>query len=187
MAIVQTRATFRPIRTIRRVKPAFFNGVPTLYIALLNRPEVQRGQVDFRSIKICISGAAPLMADTRKRFESLTGARIVEGYSLTEAMMATCINPVKGPNKPGSVGMPLPDVHVRIFDGDEGTRVLPSGQVGEIAISGLQLMTVTESPGGTAGVLRDHADETGTTVVAHRRPRRLDDDGYVFIVDGKRI
>ena len=116
------------IRTIRRVKPAFFNGVPTLYIALLNRPEVQQGKVDFKSIKICFSGAAPLMADTKNRFESITGARIVEGYSLTEAMMATCINPVKGPNKPGSVGMPLPDVHVRIFDGDEGTRVMPSGR-----------------------------------------------------------
>ncbi len=104
------------IRTIRRVKPAFFNGVPTLYIALLNRPEVQQGKVDFKSIKICLSGSAPLMAETKTRFESLTGARIVEGYSLTEAMMAACINPVKGPNKPGSVGMPLPDVQVRIFD-----------------------------------------------------------------------
>ena len=124
------------IRTIRRVKPAFFNGVPTLYIALLNHPDVQQGKVDFKSIKICFSGAAPLMADTKQRFESLTGGRIVEGYSLTEAMMAPCINPVKGPNKTGSVGMPLPDVHVRIFDGDEGTRVMPSGEVGEIAISG---------------------------------------------------
>src|SRR4029079_8930665 len=118
------------IRTIGRVKPAFFNGVPTLYLALLNRPEVQQRKVDFKSIKICLSGAAPLMADTKSRFESMTGARIVEGYSLTEAMMAACINPVKGPNKSGSVGMPLPDVHVRVFDADEGTRVMPSGEIG---------------------------------------------------------
>ena len=87
-----------------RVKPAFFNGVPTLYIALLNHPDVQRGKVDFKSIKICFSGAAALMADTKQRFEAMTGGRIVEGYSLTEAMMALCVNPVKGPNKIGSVG-----------------------------------------------------------------------------------
>src|SRR5439155_2758672 len=105
------------LAAIRRVKPAFFNGVPTLYVALLNHPDVQRGKVDFKSIKICFSGAAPLLADTKRRFEALTGGRIVEGYSLTEAMMGLCVNPVEGPNKLGSVGMPLPDVSVQIFDG----------------------------------------------------------------------
>lgn len=176
------------IRTIRRVKPAFFNGVPTLYIALLNRPEVQQRKVDFESIKICLSGAAPLMAETKNRFESITGARIVEGYSLTEAMMAACINPVKGPNKPGSVGMPLPDVHVRIFDGDEGVRVMPSGEIGEIAISGPQLMIgYWNRPDETAGILRDHVDETGVRQWLHTGDLGyLDDDGYVFIVDRKK-
>ncbi|HLQ44899.1 MAG TPA: AMP-binding protein, partial [Planctomycetaceae bacterium] len=176
------------IGTIRRVKPAFFNGVPTLYIALLNRPEVQQGKVDFKSIKICLSGAAPLMAETKNRFESVTGARIVEGYSLTEAMMATCINPVKGPNKPGSVGMPLPDVHVRIFDGDEGVRIMPNGEVGEIAISGRQLMIgYWNRPDETADALRDHLDDTGTRRWLHTGDLGyLDDDGYVFIVDRKK-
>src|SRR5207244_1360769 len=112
------------VATIQRVKPTFFSGVPTLYIALLNHPHVRRGKVDFSSIRICFSGASALLADTKTRFEALTGARIVEGYSLTEAMMALCVNPVKGPNKLGSVGMPLPDVQVRIFDGDAGARVL---------------------------------------------------------------
>ncbi|HEV8234242.1 MAG TPA: AMP-binding protein, partial [Gemmatimonadaceae bacterium] len=106
------------LATIRQVRPAFFNGVPTLYVALLNHPDVQRGKVDFKSIRICFSGASALMADTKARFEGLTGGRIVEGYSLTEAMMALCVNPVEGPNKAGSVGMPLPDVHVRVFDAD---------------------------------------------------------------------
>ena len=76
------------LRHHRRVKPAFFNGVPTLYVALLNHPDVQRGKADFKSIKICFSGASALMADTKTQFETLTGGRIVEGYSLTEAMMA---------------------------------------------------------------------------------------------------
>ena len=176
------------IQTIRTVKPAFFNGVPTLFIALLNRTEVQHGKVDFKSIKICISGAAALMADTKNRFESATGARIVEGYSLTEAMMAACINPAKGPNKPGSVGMPLPDVHVRIFDGDQGVRVMPTGEIGELAVSGPQLMAgYWNRPDETAGILRDHDDETGTRQWVHTGDLGyLDEDGYVFIVDRKK-
>jgi long-chain acyl-CoA synthetase len=184
------------VATLRRVKPAFFNGVPTLYIALLNHPEVQRGGIDFKSIKICFSGAAALMADTKQRFESLTGGRIVEGYSLTEAMMALCVNPVVGQNKVGSVGMPLPDVMVRIFDGEEGTRVMPSGEVGEIAISAPQLMTgFWGRPDETATVLRDHRDEGRGEDGNEGGPRRwlhtgdlgyLDEDGYVFIVDRKK-
>ncbi len=176
------------ITTIRRVRPAFFNGVPALYIALLNHPDVQRGKVDFKSIKLCMSGAAPLMAETKLRFESITGGRIVEGYSLTEAMMALCINPVKGPNKLGSVGMPLPDVHVRIFDGDEGTRVMPAGEVGEIAIAAPQLsIGYWNRPEETAGILRDHSDEDGTRRWLHTGDLGfLDADGYVFIVDRKK-
>jgi acyl-CoA synthetase (AMP-forming)/AMP-acid ligase II len=88
-----------------------------------SRPEPSRRaerQGRFPSIRICFSGAAPLLADTRP-LRSITGGH-VEGYSLTEAMMALCVNPVKGPNKLGSVGMPLPDVSVRIFDADAGTR-----------------------------------------------------------------
>jgi long-chain acyl-CoA synthetase len=176
------------LATIRRVKPAFFNGVPTLYIALLNHRDVQRGKIDFKSIKICFSGAAPLLADTKQRFESLTGGRIVEGYSLTEAMMALCINPVHGPNKLGSVGMPLPDVHVRIFDGDEGTRVLPPNEVGEIAFAARQLMIgFWNRAEETSGVLREHVDELGTRRWLHTGDLGyLDTDGYVFIVDRKK-
>jgi long-chain acyl-CoA synthetase len=135
------------LATIRQVRPAFFNGVPTLYVALLNHPDVQRGKVDFKSIRICFSGASALMADTKARFEGLTGGRIVEGYSLTEAMMALCVNPVEGPNKAGSVGMPLPDVHVRVFDADEGTAEMPAGEVGEICFfSGAADDGILESP-----------------------------------------
>src|SRR5262245_14623817 len=93
------------VATIKRVKPTFFNGVPTLYIALLNHPAVRQGNVDFKSIRTCFSGAAPLLADTKQRFESMTGGRIIEGYGLTESMMALCVNPVKGANKLGSVGV----------------------------------------------------------------------------------
>jgi long-chain acyl-CoA synthetase len=176
------------LATIRRVKPTFFNGVPTLYIALLNHPDVKSGKVDFKSIRICFSGAAPLLADTKSRFESITGGRIVEGYSLTEAMMALCVNPVKGPNKLGSVGMPLPDVSVRIFDPDEGTRELAATEVGEVAIAAPQLMVgYWGQPEETAGVLRDHTLDGVTERWLHTGDLGyLDADGYLFIVDRKK-
>jgi long-chain acyl-CoA synthetase len=176
------------LKTIKQVKPAFLNGVPTLYLALLNHPDVQQGKIDFKSIKICFSGASALMADTKRRFESLTGGRIVEGYSLTEAMMALCVNPVNGPNKLGSVGMPLPDVMVRIQDDESGTRELGPGEVGEICFSAPQLMLgFWNRPGETDDVLRP--------IVEDGQTRRwlftgdlgyIDEDGYVFIVDRKK-
>jgi len=174
--------------TIRRVKPSFFNGVPTLYTALLNHPDVQRGRVDFRSIKICFSGASALMDETKRRFEALTGARIVEGYSLTEAMMALCTNPVAGENKIGSVGMPLPDVQVKIFDGEEGTRELPPREVGEICFAAPQLMLgFWNRPDETRDVLRDHVvDGEGRRWLHTGDLGYLDEDGYLFIVDRKK-
>jgi long-chain acyl-CoA synthetase len=176
------------LATIKRVKPAFFNGVPTLYVALLNHPDVQSNKIDFKSIRICFSGAAALMADTKQRFESLTGGRIVEGYSLTEGMMALCVNPVKGPNKTGSVGMPLPDVQVRIFDSEAGERPVAAGEVGEICFAAPQLMTgFWNKPDETASVLREHPEPGGVRKWLHTGDLGyLDDDGYLFIVDRKK-
>jgi long-chain acyl-CoA synthetase len=176
------------LATVRRVKPTFFSGVPTLYNALLNHPDVRAGKVDFKSIRLCFSGASPLLAETKTRFESVTGGRIIEGYSLTEAMMALCVNPVQGPNKLGSVGMPLPDIDVRVFDDGEGTRVLPANQVGEIAIAAPQLMIgYWNNAEETALALREHTDENGTRRWLHTGDLgKLDDDGYVFIVDRKK-
>jgi long-chain acyl-CoA synthetase len=174
--------------TIRRTRPTFFSGVPTLYVALLNHPDVQRGAIDFTSIRICFSGASPLLADTKTRFEALTGARIVEGYSLTEAMMALCVNPVNGPNKLGSVGMPLPDVSVRVVDDDRGTRVLGPNEVGEIVISAPQLMLgYWNRPDETSLVLREQVERGVTKRWLHTGDLGyMDDDGYVFIVDRKK-
>jgi len=176
------------LATIKRVKPTFFSGVPTLYVALLNHPDVQRGKVDFSSIRICFSGASALLADTKTRFEALTSARIVEGYSLTEAMLALCVNPVKGPNKLGSVGMPLPDVSVRILDDATGTRELAPNDVGEVAIAAPQLMEgYWDRPEETALVIREHTFDGTTARWLHTGDLGyMDDDGYVFIVDRKK-
>ena len=168
--------------TIAEVQPSFFTGVPTLFIALCNHERVKSGKVSFKSIKVCFSGAAPLLADTKTRFEELTGGRLVEGYSLTEAMMACLVNPLQGVNKIGSVGLPLPDVDVAIVDADTGNTRLPQGQVGEIVLRAPQLMTsYWNNSEETAIALRDHGD--GGRWLHTGDLGRIDEDGYIFIVD----
>ena len=107
------------VSSIAKVKPTAFAGVPTLYNGLLNHRRVKSGKVSFDSLKVCASGAAPLLAETKKQFEDVTGAKIIEGYGLTESLIAACVNPVKGVSKIGSVGMPVSDVFVRIVDADD--------------------------------------------------------------------
>jgi long-chain acyl-CoA synthetase len=122
------------LKTIRKVRPAFFTSVPTLFTALLAHREVRDGRADFSSIKLCFSGASALLVETKRQFETLTGGRILEGYSLTEAMMACTANPARGQNKTGSIGLPLPDVDVLIVDGENPDQVLEIGQVGEVLV-----------------------------------------------------
>jgi long-chain acyl-CoA synthetase len=166
--------------TIARTRPTAFSGVPTLFNALLHHPRVRAGKVDFSSVKVCFSGAAPLLAETKRRFEELTGGRIVEGYSLTEAMLACAVNPVEGPNKIGSVGMPLPDVEMRVVDTRDGAA-LAAGEVGEILIRAPQLMArYWDDPSETAATVRDH---DGQRWLHTGDLGYLDDDGYLFIVD----
>jgi len=173
------------LHAIRKDRPTFFVSVPTLFIALLNHPDVKAGKVDFKSIKLCISGAAPLMAETKKSFEELTGGRILEGYSLTEAMMACTVNPALGAKKIGSIGMPLPDVEARIVDPDSGDKILPAGEVGEILLRAPQLMQgYWQNPEETAGVLRVHGE--GGPWLHTGDLGYMDEDGYIFIVDRKK-
>ena len=170
------------LKTIRQVKPAVLNGVPTLYTAILNHRDVRSGTIDLSSIKVCFSGSAPLMAETKRQFEALTGATIIEGYSLTEAMMACCVNPLKGTQKIGSIGVPLPDVEVRIVDAGDGVREMPTGEVGELILRAPQLMAeYWNNPLETAETLRHHGEggpwaHTGDLAT-------MDAEGYIVIVD----
>jgi long-chain acyl-CoA synthetase len=173
------------LHAIAQEKPSFFCTVPALLNALLNHSSVLSGKASFTSLKICFSGGAPLMAETIRRYQELTGGRLIEGYSLTEAQMAAVANPVRGANKVGSIGMPLPDVDVRIVDADDGATDVRQGEVGEVLLRG---------PQGMRGYWRNDAE---TSVVMREGPDRLtwiytgdlgylDEDGYVFLVDRKK-
>ena len=173
------------LQTIQRTRPAFMMSVPTLFQAMLNSRRVQQRKVDFSSIKVSFSGAAALMAATKEEFESMTGGRIIEGYSLTEGMMACLVNPLKGRAKLGSIGVPLPDVEAKIVDTETGEGEMPRGEAGELVIAAPQLMKAYwRNPEETAQTLRRRAD--GRLWLHTGDIGYMDEDGYVFLTDRKK-
>ncbi len=168
------------LTNLQKYKATIFPGVPTLYNAINNLPDVLEGRYDLSSIKACISGSAPLLRETKEKFESLTGGKLFEGYGLSEAPTATHCNPLFGENRVGSIGLPLPDVDCRIIDLDDGVTVLEPGGVGELVIQGPQVMKGYHNmPTETTNTLRDGWLYTGDIA-------RMDDDGYFYIVDRKK-
>lgn len=168
------------LESIDKYAPTVFPGVPTLYNAINNHPDVLAGKYKVTSIKACISGSAPLMRDTKDRFEALTGGKLVEGYGLSEAPTATHCNPLQGENRAGSIGLPFPDVDCRIVSLDDGVTVLGVGEIGELAIRSPNVMKEYHAmPSETAISLRDGWLFTGDIA-------RIDEDGYLYIVDRKK-
>ena len=168
------------LRTIQKARPAVLPAVPTLYNAMLAHPAVRAGKVDFSSVKLCVSGSAPLLAETKRRFEQLTGGRIIEVYSLTEACMASVGTPVMGTYKEGAVGIPLPDVDVRIVDVDDPSQEVGPGEIGEIVIEAPQLMEgYWNDAEATKEMLRGGRLYTGDL-------GSIDGDGYLTIADRKK-
>ncbi len=173
------------VKTLEKVRPTIFCGVPTLYNALLQHPDVKSGKADFRSLRVCASGAAPLMAETKKRFLEATGADIAEGYALTETLLAAALNPISGTHKLGSVGLPLPDVDMMIVDADDPMKILGPGEVGEICITARQIMRgYWNSHDETEQILRTGPD--GRMWIYSADLGYMDVEGYVFIVDRKK-
>jgi long-chain acyl-CoA synthetase len=166
------------LETIRKFKPTFAPLVPTMYIGLLNYPDLQPD--DLKSIKGCFSGSAPLPVEVLKEFEERSGAVIVEGYGLTESTPVTHINPFNGKRKIGSIGVPIPDTLCKIVDLDDETTEMPVGESGELLIKGPQVMKgYWNNPEATAETLTDGWLHTGDIA-------EMDEDGYFAIVDRKK-
>ena len=166
------------LKTIQDDKIDYFPGVPTMYVAVNNSPLTPR--YNLRAIKACVSGAAPLPLEVQRKFEDLTGGRLLEGYGLSEAPTATHANPLRGLNKEGSIGLPLPDVDCRIVDIADGVTEMPIGQPGELCIRAPEVMQgYWNRPDETKEALRDGWLHTGDIA-------KVDEDGYFYIVDRKK-
>ena len=174
------------LENIHKYRATIFPGVPTLYNAINNNAAVAAGKYNLRSIKACISGSAPLMRETKEKFEGLTGGVVFEGYGLSEAPTATHCNPLQGTNKTGSIGMPMSDVDCRIVNLDDGVTTLPIGEIGELILQGPQVMKGYHNmPTETANALRTLPDGTGPWLYTGDIAR-MDEDGYFYIVDRKK-
>ncbi|MDF2679944.1 MAG: lcfA [Brevibacillus sp.] len=162
---------------IDKVKPTLFPGAPTMYIALINHPDLKNH--DLSSIEACVSGSAPLPVEVQNKFEELTRGKLVEGYGLTEASPVTHSNPIWGKRITGSIGLPWPDTDCRIVDTATG-EALPQGEVGELAVKGPQVMKgYWNRPEETAAILQDGWLLTGDMGY-------MDEEGYFYIVDRKK-
>lgn len=162
------------MEVIHKQRPTLFPGAPTLYIAVNNHPKAK--QYDLTSIKACISGSAPLPLEVQEKFEQLTGARLVEGYGLSEASPVTHCNPIHGKRKIGTIGVPIPSTECRVLD-LETHEPLPIGSIGELSVKGPQVMQgYWNRPEETSSVLKDGWLLTGDVGL-------MDEDGFVRIID----
>ena len=177
LVLMPTNRTQEILNSIKRYHPTIFPGVPTIYLAVANFPHVRRYGI--ASIRVCVSGSAPLPVEVQESFEKLTRGRLVEGYGLTEASPVTHSNPLKGERRVGSIGIPMPSTSARIVDLRTG-EALPQGEVGELEVRGPQVMQgYWKRPDETAQALRDGWLRTGDLA-------SMDEDGYFTIVDRKK-
>jgi long-chain acyl-CoA synthetase len=166
------------LKNINKHRPSLFPGVPTMYVAVNNHPDISK--FDCSSIKACISGAAGLPVEVQTTFQELTGGRLVEGYGLSEATPVTHANPVFGRNRIGTIGLPWPDTYAKIVDVETGEKEMPVGDAGELIIQGPQVMKgYWNNPEETAQTLRNGWLYTGDIAT-------VDEEGYFKIVDRKK-
>ncbi|MDP3906229.1 long-chain fatty acid--CoA ligase [Novosphingobium sp.] len=167
------------LKTLQRVKATAMPGVPTMYQALLDHPALAK--TDFSSLRVCISGGAPLAGPLKHKFEAATDARLVEGYGLTETAGVASTNPYEGEDRTGTIGQPIPATRIRLLDKEDPTRDAPAGEPGELAIQGPQVMRgYWRRPEAAAAAFAQRPDgawlRTGDVAV-------LDEQGYIRIVD----
>lgn len=178
LLIPNPRLLVHILKSIAKHRPTVFTGVPAMYNTINNYPGIHK--FDLSSIKACISGAAGLPVEVQEKFQNITGARLVEGYGLSEASPVTHANPVFGRSKIGTIGLPFPDTEAKIVDVETGEKELPPGQIGELVIRGPQVMKgYWHQPQETANTLRGGWLYTGDIAT-------MDEEGYFKIVDRKK-
>jgi long-chain acyl-CoA synthetase len=164
------------LEAISKFKVTFAPLVPTMYIGILDHPDLEH--TDLTSIKGCFSGSAPLPVEVINKFEKKTGSIIVEGFGLTESSPVTHVNPFRGRRKVGSIGVPLPSTECRIVDLEDPAKEIPAGEPGELLIRGPQIMKgYLNKPEETAKTL------TKEGFLCTGDVAKMDEDGYFYIVD----
>ncbi|MDQ7035136.1 MAG: AMP-binding protein [Anaerolineae bacterium] len=172
------------VENIVHFKATLFPGVPALYNAINNHPKVLSGEADLSSLQFCISGSAPLPRATKEEFERLTGAAVREAFGMSEAPTGTHCNPIHKENRTGSIGLPLPNMEMRIVSLDDGETDVPIGEIGELVMSGPNIMVGYHGmPTETANVIRE---KEGKRWLYTGDIAKMDEDGYFYIVDRKK-
>ena len=169
---------------IATFRTTLFPGVPALYNAINNHPKVQSGEIDLSSLELCLSGSAPLPEATKEEFERLSGGSVREGFGMSEAPTATHVNPIYKENRPNSIGLPLPEMDMRIVSLEDGETDLTVGEVGELVMAGPNVMV------GYHGMLEETQnvlrEKDGKRWLYTGDIARMDADGYFYIVDRKK-
>ncbi|SDN56931.1 AMP-binding protein [Alkalicoccus daliensis] len=177
MVILPKFDTTQTLKAIQSQKVTIFPGAPTMYVGLIHDENVNK--YDLSSIKVCISGSAPLPLEVQQRFEQLTGGKLSEGFGLTEASPVTHFNLMWGKRPPGSIGLPWPDTDVVVWNAEAEEEADP-GEVGELLIRGPQVMQgYWKRPEETASALQNGWLYTGDMGY-------MDEEGYFYIVDRKK-
>jgi long-chain acyl-CoA synthetase len=164
------------LEVIERDRATTFGGVPTMYAALLHHPERER--FDVSSLDLCVSGGAPMPVEILRGFDEAFGAKVLEGYGLSETTGMGSFNTPDRERKPGSIGTPVGGTEIRLVDSDEND--VPAGEPGELVMRGPFVMKAYwNREDATSEVLRSGWFHTGDIAT-------VDEDGYYFIVDRKK-
>ncbi len=179
IAMVPRFEAAQVLKTIARHKATGFPGVPTMFQALLDHPDLAK--TDLSSLKVCISGGAPMPAQVHARFEEATGVRVVEGYGLTESSGVVSVNPYEGTRKKGTIGQLVAGTEIILLDKEDPARLAPEGEPGELAVHGPQIMRgYWNRPETDADVF---VERDGKRYLRTGDVAEMDDDGFLAIVD----